>query len=315
MADAIKEYLYMLRPVVDKNLWDNATDSIEELLTKRKKKLEASLKADKKAKDEITGSGDIKLPEQKQLDVVSGALKVVTGLKRVGSVINSLIGVFTDTLGKATEVLNKTSEMSNKFVSGSSAFIDTDVRDYMLKYGVGNTQAQSIIAAEEALNIDASDYAILTEGQRKAFDDLMAHYQQGLDSLDPDKLDEYNTLMQDYQMTMAKFEMDVKLAMMELLTNSEPLKDLMGTVKDFLGDVTDLLSSDTAQFVFDSFISFLRTVIEMLSLPVKLLGGGGNKTTNNTTNNYNNTTNNYNSTNTRGTNPLYIQQASSTPIQ
>lgn len=313
MADAVKEYLYMLKPVVDKNLWSKATGTIEELLTSRKEKLKEKL-ADKKAKDEITGN-DVKLPEDQQIKKVEGALKLINGVKAVASKVMALVTIFTETIDKAQELLDKASDVSNKFVTGESAFIDTEVRDYMMNFGVDNKTAQSIIAAEDALGVDASDYALLTEGQRKAFDRLMQHYQEGLESLDTAKLDEYNKMMQEYQMTMAEFEMDVKLAIIELMSNSEPLKDLMAQVQGFFKDITTLLSSDVAQFAFDSFVAFLRTIIELVSLPVKLLGGGGSNTTNNTVNNYNNTTNTYNSTNTGGTNPLYIQQATSTPIQ
>ena len=114
---------------------------------------------------------------------------------KIASTVQAAVEVFKQAYAKAKEILDSASEFSRSFVSGSSAFVDTDVRDYMLRFGVGSKQAQSIIAAEEALGIDASDYALLTQGQREAFDQLMQHYQEGLDNLDTEKLEEYNQVM------------------------------------------------------------------------------------------------------------------------
>jgi len=365
MANAIEEYLYMLKPVVDSDAWNKATGSIDDLLKKGQMKRNEALEKEKalneeilslnKKKAELLSKKDILLAKgavagkddesrsrldklldrtNSELDGLEDSLldakvslvsfsdstmnnttlmgKVAGGLKNAGTSISGLLSLITEATSKALEILEKSSEYSNKFVSSGSMFVDANTRDTMLRFGVSSTEAQSINATEEALGISASDYALLTEGQRKAFDELMSHYQDGLDALNPDKLDRYNKAMQEYQLEYQKFQMDVQLAIIELLAESEPLKELGGTVMDFLNSVVDLLSSDTAQFVFDTFIGFLNTLIEILSVPFKLLGGGTSTkgAVTNITNN--NTTNNYNGSSTTQTNPLYIQQATKT---
>lgn len=284
--EALKEYMFLLKPAIDMSSYNDAFKELEDSLHKKSQDLQNEIDTTKDVFSEEEKKK--KIQESKTLDTMGN---IVGGFNEAYAVVSQLVTVFKEALDEAEKVLDKAGDVSNQFVTGSSAFINTDVKNKMLTYGVSSTEAQSIIAAESALGISASDYATLTEGQRDAFERLMQHYQEGLDSLDTDKLDEYNETMQEYQLKMAEFNMDIKLAFMELFTNSEPLKDLADTVMDFFESIVDILSSDTAQFVFDSFVTFLTTIIDVLSMPVKLfsgiLGSGS------TTNNYNsNTTNN-----------------------
>lgn len=315
MANVVEEYLYALKPVVDKKTWDSATNTIQGYLKQayagvdfkkeRQEKREALKQFFKDYADAWVNDDTETL---KRLGA-GAALASVNGLKNVGNIITNLTDVFSDTLDHAQKLLDKASDISNEFVTGSSIFVNEDVKEKMLTFGIGTTQAQTIVAAEEALGISAEDYGLLTAGQRKAFDELMNYYQEGLNSLDPKKLEAFNNTMQEFQLSVQKFKMDAKIEIMRLFSESDTFKDLVNTFQGFLKDVINILSSDTARFVFDTFVSFLKNIIEILSVPLKLFGGGGSTTTHNTTNNYNNTTNNYGSISTSGTNPLYIQQA------
>lgn len=315
MANVVEEYLYTLKPVVDRKTWDSATNTIQGYLKqvyadvnfkKERQEKRKALKQFFKDYKEAWENDDKKT--LKKLNAGMG-LAALSGLKTVGNIITSLTDVFSKTLDQAQKLLDKASDISNEFVTGSSIFVNEDVKEKMLTFGVGTTQAQSIVAAEEALGISAEDYGTLFPGQRKAFDELMNYYQEGLESLDPEKLEAFNDTMQEFQLSVQKFKMDAKIEIMRLFSESDAFKDFVNTFQGFLKDVINILSSDTARFVFDTFVSFLKNIIEILSIPLKLFGGGGSTTTHNTTNNYNNTTNNYSSTSTSGTNPLYIQQA------
>lgn len=366
MIDAVEEYLYALKPVVDSKLWEKATGSIKSIVEKNQRSINENLEKEKKLQQELLdlNSKRNELESKKQFLISKGAVsgkksdeqtdldrmldttiaslnktdssiaEVTTNLemlsevthngigefsfvfdkmKGAGASISSLLGILSEATSKAMEILEKSTEMSNKFVSGNSMFVDTATRDKMLKFGVSSTTAQSIIETESLMGIDASDYALLTEGQRELFDRLMQHYEEGLENIDPQKLEEFNEAMQEYQLRFAEFKMDLKLGVLELFAESDALKDLGDTVMDFLESLTDLLSSPLVKFGFDSFIKFLDTIISILSVPFKLIGGiGGGNTTTTTTNNYNNTTNNYGGYSPTTTNPLYIQQANRT---
>lgn len=224
-----------------------------------------------------------------------------------GVAITNLVGLFSNSMKKAIEILDKGSEIGNKFVSSQSMFVDEDVKSKMAKYGVGSTTAQSIIAVQEQLGIDESDYATMTEGQKRLFDDLMQYYQEGLDSIDAEKLEKFNDATQKYQAMVAKFNLSLDMAITKIFAESEALPELLDTLGMFMDTVVDLLSSDAAQFAFDTFINFISTILKILSAPMKLFGGGGNNTTTNTTNN---TTNNYYGvTDNKLNNPLYLQMA------
>ena len=344
MANVVKEYLYSLKPFVDNALWNKATEGIKSKLENSSKKRNAYLEKEKQIQKEISELlekrsitedkkkfleskgisttkinntlAELDLEEQKlnlDKEFVSKMLtnsdtmgKIVGNMSNVASSAGMLINIFEKSLEKAQEILDKSTEVSNKFVSGSSAFVDTDVKNKMLSFGVDSMTAQSMLAAEGALGIDASDYATLTEGQRKAFDELMSYYQEGLSELNSEELEEYNKAMQEYQLSMAKFDMEIELAFMKLFSNSDTLLELGDTVSEFFNSIVGLLSSDAAQFAFDTFVSFLNSIISIIGLPLKLLGGafGGN-----TTNNNHNETNIYNNTGTYGSNPLYLQQS------
>ena len=310
MADAVKEYLFLLKPSIDKRSFENAKKKLSEgFKSVLDKRIEKS--TDAETKNRLNNIKNF-FYDQENKDPTKTIKSKVNLFKeafgKIASTVQAAVEVFKQAYAKAKEILDSASEFSRSFVSGSSAFVDTDVRDYMLRFGVGSKQAQSIIAAEEALGIDASDYALLTQGQREAFDQLMQHYQEGLDNLDTEKLEEYNQVMQEYQLKMAEFNMDIKLAFMNLLVNSEPLKRLGTTVTDFLNSVVNILSSDIAQAAFDGFITFLNTLIDVLGLPIRLLGGIMNKCSTNTRNETNYTYNNYRSS-TFTTNTTTLQQS------
>lgn len=212
------------------------------------------------------------------------------------------LAAFSTAVNLASEAaeyfVNKATESSNKFVSSNSIFFDEGIRDLQAKYGISNTQAQSMSASMDALGIDVSDFAKLPEGTRKAFDELMQHYQDGLNSIDPDKLDRFNDATQEFQLMQAKFQMDVQLAWTKLLANSDALPDLLETLGNALEGITDILGSEAFQVGGDILIGVINGILEFVTTPLNLLGkvlkgGSDNSTTNNnaTTNNNNITVN------------------------
>lgn len=348
MADAIQEYLYLLKPKVDKNSWEKAFGEIdilgmkksenvlkqktglEEKIQKLKESIKVSQEADLKliAGGEKLGKGGsattVKLTEElnqatAQLEAIpKESIEAAESMKKAAalgqSVISSahgLLGLLTSAINTAQKLLDTSTEFSNKFVTSGSAFVNTNIRNKMLNYGVSSSTAQSISAAEGALGISASDYALLTQGQRDAFDELMGHYQKGIEKINTDKLDAFNESIQEYQLRWAEFNMDIELAFMRIFAESEPIQRLADTVMGFFESLAGILSSPAVQFGFDIFVEFLDSLISILSAPFKLFGGnlfgsGGTSNTTNNTYNYNN----YGGGTTTKSNPAYIQYAS-----
>lgn len=237
--------------------------------------------------------------EQQALSAANGKL---SGWSAGISKASAYLAIFITAVKVAWEAFQKlaedAAEFSNKYVSQNSIFVDTDVRDMMARFGIGNEQAQSMLAASEGLGIDLSDYSRLTQAQRQAFDELMQHYQQGLDSIDPDKLDRFNSVVQEYQLTQLKFEMDMQLIWQKMLAESDALPQMLETVSDVLGTITDILGSDAFQTGAEILFGIINGILEFASAPLKLFGGlfggGGSSKSSSTTNN--NTTNNNNVT-------------------
>ena len=296
---SIKDKLLKKQEEVGGQGKDKAIDDLLESTTKSLGETEDSIA---KTNVQIDLLGD-------DLENASGGFSKFTyNLINASNAVPTLFGLLRTSIEQTVKILDKGSEIGNKFITSNSMFVDEDVKGKMARYGVGSKQAQSILAAQKQLGISDSDYATMTSGQRKAFDELMKHYQEGLDSIDTDKLDAFNEATQKYQMSIAKFNMDLELAFTKLFAESKSLPKLVDTFTDFLEGVTDILSSDAAQFAFDTFLEFLNTIIKILGAPLKLLNGlfgGGNTTNNNTTNN---TTNNYYNSASITSKPLSLQK-------
>ena len=194
----------------------------------------------------------------------------------------------------AQQIAEEASEISNRFISQSSIFVDTDIRDMMAKFGISSEQAQAMSAASEALGIDLSDYSKLTAAQRRAFDELMSHYQQGIDSIDDEKLQRFNESVQEYQLTVVEFQMDLQLAVQKILTESSAVPELLDNIGDFMESITNIISSDAFQTAADIILGIINGILEFATAPLNFIGnlfGGGSSNTSTTTNN---TTNNNN---------------------
>lgn len=198
---------------------------------------------------------------------------------------------FKKTYEMSVKLLNTMSEASNKFISSSSAFVDSGIKSIMATYGVSSTDAQAIQQAQKALKISTSDMATLTSRQREAFMHLMQVYQEGIDSIDTDKLERYNNNIQRYELIKAEFDIRREAAITKLFAESSGLENLINSFERFVDNVINILESPGAQAVMDAFIGFLTSVMDILSyMSVGLSGMLKGKMTTSVTNN--NTTNN-----------------------
>jgi hypothetical protein len=319
----IDEYLVSVKPSFDKSAWSAASGNISEMLNnafsgpqKEASKLQEELKNKLQANAERMAKIKARLSEEGVGDEEKASLneelktlktdsqQLSTALQqsqKSSSAFSSgltkgagYLAAFTMAVSIAKEAALKladaATEVSNKFISQSSIFVDTDVRDIMGKFGVNSTTAQAISESAGLLDIDLSDYSKLTQGQRKAFADLMQYYQDRIDQIDLQKLEQFNEATQEYQLMVAKFQMDLKLSVMEMLAESGALPELLETLSTFMGTITDILSSEAFKTGADIVIGIINGILKFVTAPFNFFGklfSGGSDTTNNTSNTVN----------------------------
>ena len=214
------------------------------------------------------------------LDEANGKLsKASKGLSTASIFLGVFVASVKTASNAAKELSNAMSEVSNRYITNESIFFNEDIRDIMAKFGIDSSTAQAMQAAMDALNIDIEDFAKLPEGTRKAFDDLMKHYQDGINSLDTNKLDRFNEVVQQYQLRKVKFEMDLQLIYMKLLTQSDALPNLLETIGNALDSITTILDSDAFQVGFEILSGLINGILEFATAPLNLIGklfGEGN---------------------------------------
>ena len=196
----------------------------------------------------------------------------------------------------AQKIAEEAVEFSNQFISQSSMFVDEDIRDLMAKFGISSEQAQSMNYASNALGIDLEEYSKLTEGQRKLFAELMQEYQEGLDSIDDQKLQRFNESVQEYQETTTKFQMKLQLSLYKILAESDAVPELLDTIGETLESITNIISSDAFQTAADIILGIINGILEFATAPLNFIGSlfGGNDSGSSSTTNNNSTTNNIN---------------------
>lgn len=219
--------------------------------------------------------------------------KIFPHLKKSGVLLGAWVMLLKKSYDAADKLLDVMSEASNEFVSASSAFVDATTKSTMAQFGVSAVQAQGINIAKEKLGISTSDLATLTQGQRDAFSRLMQIYQEGIESIDTDKLEAYNANIQRYEMIKAEFDIKREVAITKLFANASGIDRLIDSFGKFLDSVISILESPAAQSAMDMFIGFLSGIVDWISSAVNLVSkipgfsGSSNTTNNTTTTNYN----------------------------
>ena len=259
MADnIIDEYLISLKPSVNMSHWADVVGKVKQTISTGLKNLYTGAdKLEGLDPDSEEYKKQLKLVEQRNANLQSASMYL--------SLFSEAVDYAKET---ALKFADKAVEASQKFVTQSSIFVDSGTRDTMGKYGVDSMRAQSINAASEGLGISMSDYAKLTQGTREAFADLMSHYEAGLRSIDTDKLDTFNKMVNEYQLSTVKFEMDMQILLTKMLTESDALPELLEVFTDAMSDITSLMSSDAFKVGADILISLIKGILEFASAPL-----------------------------------------------
>ena len=228
--------------------------------------------------------------------MLNGAVGKVAAFSAGMQVAYKAVKAFVD---QVYESVDKMAEYANK-LDPLGAFGSSSQRALMTRYGMSGTEALGFGNVLEAMGMSESDIGKMTAEQREVFQSLMQFWNEGIGKLNPDALERYTDVMQEYQEIQAKYNMGLQMVVLKLVTNSDSFNKLVGTLGDFMDNTLNFLSSPIVQTVFNGLIDFLNTVFTILNAIMKLIsyipgfgGSGGSVTTNNTTNNTNSTYNIY----------------------
>ena len=233
--------------------------------------------------------------------MVSKSGTVAAGLTKFSSALTATVGAVTafyssmkKGIEAALEITNKAAAMSNK-MNALGGFGDMGTRDMMARYGVSATQANAMNMALRQMGLSESDIGRMTEKQRKVYDSLIDHFQEGVDKIDPDKLQQYYDTMEEFQLAQAKWKMDLQNSVLRLFAESDAFKRLTGALTNFFKKTIEFLETPGVQWFFDVFISFLEGIVnaasDIIGVATTLLGG--KSVTNNTSTKNNNSRNTY----------------------
>lgn len=227
---------------------------------------------------------------------ISGKSKFAASLAKFSGSITQAAGKVTAFIGAmqkgietALELADKASQMANK-LNTSGGFMDMGTRDTMARYGVDAVTANAMTSALAQMGLSETDLGRMTEKQREVYDELINHFQSGIDKIDSGKLEEFYETMDEFQLAQSKWKMDLQNSILKLFAESDSFKKLTGSLEKFFDATINFLESPLVQWFFDTFIEFLTAIVDFASWFLNIFNPGGSS---NTTNNNNNSKNTY----------------------
>lgn len=226
---------------------------------------------------------------------ISGKSKFAASLAKFSGSITQAAGKVTAFIGAmqkgietALELADKASQMANK-LNTSGGFMDMGTRDTMARYGVDAVTANAMTSALAQMGLSETDLGRMTEKQREVYDELINHFQSGIDKIDSGKLEEFYETMDEFQLAQSKWKMDLQNSILKLFAESDSFKKLTGSLEKFFDATINFLESPLVQWFFDTFIEFLTAIVDFASWFLNIFNPGGSSSTTNNNNNSKNT--------------------------
>lgn len=226
---------------------------------------------------------------------ISGKSKFAASLAKFSGSITQAAGKVTAFIGAmqkgietALELADKASQMANK-LNTSGGFMDMGTRDTMARYGVDAVTANAMTSALAQMGLSESDLGRMTEKQREVYDELINHFQEGINKIDAGNLEEFYETMDEFQLAQAKWKMDLQNSILKLFAESDSFKKLTGSLEKFFDATINFLESPLVQWFFDTFIEFLTAIVDFASWFLNIFNPGGSSSTTNNNNNSRNT--------------------------
>ena len=276
LQDSIKEQEKLAEKFWEKGDFQKYESTMEgvDSMNLQAKGLQAKISDSEEAEKKILG-GKTEEKLGKQALFQNNILKVISGAT---SGISALTGVMKTAVKVGTKLAEMGAERSNQFVSNDSMFV---------------VQAQGLNQSMDLMGISTSDFGRLSEGQQNLLNELTQQYQDSINSINPEKLDQFNESMQEFQAVQASLQMRKQTLITKLLAESPGFQKILDNLEHFFSSVMSFLESPVVQWFFNVFTEAVGALLQLLSWIMDLVtivfGGNTGNTTNNTTNNTSNT--------------------------
>lgn len=229
----IEEYIVSLSPELDNDKYKKATAKLRSLLNKEFK-AENKLTDPKSATKTATAFKSI----AKSGISLKSAIGTMPG--KLALVVAS-IKIIKDLMTKITE---QSKSFSNSIITAQSAFINKDTRNIMASFGVSGTQATGISKSLNLMGLSTNDLKIMTPGQLNLFSRLMKTWNNGINSIDQDKLRYYNETIQNFQSEMAISKLERQIALQKMLVELSPqLNEFFNVITQSFKNFTNIMTS------------------------------------------------------------------------
>lgn len=229
----IEEYIVSLSPELDNDKYKKATAKLRSLLNKE-------FKTEKKLTDpkSVTKTATAFKSIAKSGISLKSAIGTMPG--KLALVVAS-IKIIKDLMTKITE---QSKSFSNSMITAQSAFVNKDTRNIMASFGVSGTQATGISKSLDLMGLSTSDLKIMTPGQLNLFSRLMKTWNNGINSIDQDKLRYYNETIQNFQSEMAISKLERQIALQKMLVELSPqLNEFFNVITQSFKNFTNIMTS------------------------------------------------------------------------
>lgn len=219
-----------------------------------------------------------------------GLSKFAGGITAAYGSVMSFVEIEKKVINSGIDLANKASAMANK-LNAYGAYGSMATRDMVARYGVSAVRANAMNISLAQLGLSESDIGRMSVRERKAYDSLIQHFEDGIARIDTDKLNEYYEITEKFQLAHSKWKIDIQNSILRLFAESSTFKNLTGSLEKFFDKSVQFLETPQVQWFFDVFIQFLSTLVDFASNFMGMFGISSNNvsTINNSNNNSRNT--------------------------
>ena len=267
-----EEYIISIIPELDREKFDKNKQKVARELNKVVREKNREITADTKQvkleyqkerleaqKAKTIKAQNLAKQSQIRLDAISDRNESVAIAGKVSIIVAAMKLIYEIMSG----ISEQAQTFSNKMISGSSAFVDKNTRQLMATFGVSGQTATGLGSVMNLMGLSSSDLKLMTPGQMQLFGRLMTQWQTGMDSIDPQALDKFQTVMQGFQSEMASAKLQLQIELYKLLV------DLAPEMEFFFNQIINLVKS-FAGFINSPFAKgFLGTLFDFVGLLIK----------------------------------------------
>lgn len=255
-----EEYIIKITPELDRKQFEAARKSVSELFKSDKSGMQANnnLKQMASVMKNVDNGGKSFL---NSIGQISGKVAIATAsIKVVYDLMQSIVKSAT--------------EFSNKMISASSAFVDKDTRQLMATFGVSGQTATGLGSVMETMGLSTSNLKTMTPGQMNLFSNLMQQWEDGMNSIDPQSLAQFQEVMQGFQSSMASTQIRFQIELNRLLVSIAPqLQDFFDAIISFLNMLIDLLNNPIIKTALKIIIEVVAWIIKIITALSQVLTG------------------------------------------